>query len=84
MRGVDFGVEVVRPFASEAEVAYDFWALHNFVADRVIECKEGYIAGTNPMERGLQPAQRSHLCRDLDHDRRTGRRGVMSVGYSLG
>jgi hypothetical protein len=50
MRGVDFGVEVVRPFASEAEVAYDFWALHNFVADLVIECKEGYIAGTNPME----------------------------------
>ena len=49
MRGVDFGVEVVRPFASEAEVAYDFWA--HFVADLVIECnKEGYIAGTNPME----------------------------------
>lgn len=28
----------------------DFWALHNFVAVLVIECKEGYIAGTTPME----------------------------------
>jgi hypothetical protein len=28
----------------------DFWTLHNFVADLVIECKEGYVAGTNPME----------------------------------
>jgi hypothetical protein len=28
----------------------DFWTLHNFVADLVIGCKEGYIAGVNPME----------------------------------
>lgn len=28
----------------------DFWTLHNFVADLVIECKEGYIAGTTPTE----------------------------------
>jgi hypothetical protein len=38
----------------DAESDDDFWTLHNFVADLVIECKEGYIAGTNPMEdRGL-------------------------------
>jgi hypothetical protein len=28
----------------------DFWTLQHFVADLVIGCKEGYIAGTNPME----------------------------------
>ena len=28
----------------------DLWTLPNFVADRVIGCKEGYIAGTNPMK----------------------------------
>jgi hypothetical protein len=28
----------------------DFWSLQHFVADLVIGCKEGYIAGTSPME----------------------------------
>lgn len=28
----------------------DFWTLQNFVADRVIGCEEGYIAGTNPAQ----------------------------------
>jgi hypothetical protein len=28
----------------------DFWTLHNFVADLVLGCKEGYLAGTNPMD----------------------------------
>ncbi len=28
----------------------DFWTLDNFVADRVIGCQEGYIAGTNPTQ----------------------------------
>ena len=28
----------------------DLWTLHNFVADRVIGCEAGYIAGTNPMQ----------------------------------
>ena len=28
----------------------DFWTLHNFVADRVIGCEEGYIAGMNPTQ----------------------------------
>jgi hypothetical protein len=27
----------------------DFWTLHNFVADLVLGCKEGYLAGTSPM-----------------------------------
>ncbi len=26
-----------------------FWTLHNFVADLVLGCKEGYLAGTSPM-----------------------------------
>jgi hypothetical protein len=26
----------------------DFWKLHNFIADLVLGCKEGYLAGTNP------------------------------------
>jgi len=33
-----------------ADFDEDFWTLHNFVADLVIECKEGYTAGTNPTE----------------------------------
>jgi hypothetical protein len=28
----------------------DFWTLHNFVADLVLGCKEGYLAGTSPMD----------------------------------
>jgi hypothetical protein len=28
----------------------NFWTLHNFVADLVIGCKEGYIAGVNPLK----------------------------------
>lgn len=27
----------------------DFWTLHNFVADLVLGCKEGHMAGTDPM-----------------------------------
>ncbi|MBX9599561.1 MAG: hypothetical protein K2X35_01105 [Bryobacteraceae bacterium] len=28
----------------------EFWSLQHFVADLVIGCKEGYLAGTNPVE----------------------------------
>jgi hypothetical protein len=28
----------------------DFWTLHNFVADLVLGCQEGHLAGTNPFE----------------------------------
>ncbi|HTC92005.1 MAG TPA: hypothetical protein VK699_00970 [Terriglobales bacterium] len=30
-------------------MASDFWTLHNFVADMVMGCKEGYVGGTNPL-----------------------------------
>jgi hypothetical protein len=29
---------------------HEFWTLHNFVADLVLGCKEGYLAGTSPMD----------------------------------
>jgi hypothetical protein len=35
---------------SDTSLDADFWTLHNFVADLVIGCKEGYIAGVNSME----------------------------------
>ena len=28
----------------------NFWTLHNFVADLVLGCKEGYLAGASPMD----------------------------------
>ena len=28
----------------------NFWTLHNFVADLVLGCQEGRLAGTNPFE----------------------------------
>ncbi len=35
---------------SQSKLDEAFWTLHNFVADLVIGCKEGYLAGANPVE----------------------------------
>ena len=36
--------------AGTEKIDPEFWSLENFVADRVLRCKEGHHAGTNPME----------------------------------